>query len=70
MAKIEISPDQNTVIVDGVKYEFCSDWICSGCDLYNMNICTQIPCAGWDRNDSNVGVFKLKQHGSNSPDKR
>jgi hypothetical protein len=75
MAKIEVSPDQNTVTVDGVKYaEFVPQRTygsCVNCAFKKVD-CSNFPCIDYSigeiremRKDGKIGYFKLINNSDN-----
>lgn len=57
MPNIDISPDKNTVTIDGIEYEAIPFQRCSGCALNGFAICHKVTCVDDNRNIQ----FKLKQ---------
>ncbi len=60
---MNISDDQNTIIIDGDTYEATirEDIFCRGCHLNNvLQYCDDIPCRSYERKDKRIVVFKKK----------
>jgi hypothetical protein len=67
MAKISISRDKNTILINDLSYEFVEvkdkHGVCYRCSFQYIN-CILIPCSVIsqpERNDGKHGYFRLKQ---------
>jgi hypothetical protein len=66
MKTIEVSEDQNTVTVDGVKYEAVKSNLCVGCafcgqDNTTTEECKHSPCMPQERKDGRNLIFKKSE---------
>lgn len=71
MTNYSVSDDQNTVIVDGIQFDFFNynqlskryiDEPCKNCDLNKFKHCIYIdpPCTSEEREDEEQGVFLIQ----------
>jgi hypothetical protein len=70
MSIVCISPDQNTVTVHMIDYEFIkttgTEFYCNECSFYRKRVCREAPCdfrtnLGIPRTDQTTGYFKKKK---------
>lgn len=70
---VEVSKDQNTVVVDGARYRAVTQShlsagklvVCEECDIRKANttkysLCSYVPCGSDERKDNEEVVFKIK----------
>jgi len=66
MKTIEVSDDQNTVVVDGVKYEAVKYINCRICAFHKLGgvttyECQESPCMSYERKDKTDIAFKKSE---------
>lgn len=64
MENPKLSENENTLIIDGVEYEFIESSRlepCCHCDLNSLSNCSNAPCTTFERIDRKYGIFKIKQ---------
>ncbi|UNI71223.1 hypothetical protein P5_0046 [Aeromonas phage P5] len=70
---VEVSKDQNTVVIDGTRYQSKSQSqlpegrlaVCEECDIRKANttkysLCSYVPCGSDERKDKEEVVFKVQ----------
>ena len=61
--KVEISEDQNTVVISNVKYKAIKSTACHNCAFYDVHDgrlkeCSAVPCMRYQRVDRKSVIFK------------